>query len=290
MTNFPPVPLTLEGSPTLHQFFSFDWKSWHATSASDRASITAEFVATLKSLEVEASRTSSPDATGSSDSPSTHIQTGLFSQLGHKGDLLLVHFRPTFEALNQVELTLAQTRLYGYLTLRHSYVSVVELGLYESTRKTFEAAAAKGFTPHTPEWNADVEASLLRAKSAMASRLYPSIPEAKFLCFYPMDRKRDETKNWYTIPFADRQRMMHDHGLIGRRYGDVVKQIITGSIGMDDWEWGVTLFAEDPIVFKKLIYEMRFDEVSAEYALFGQFFLAIKLPIDNLPNWLSGKL
>ncbi len=295
-TSFPPVPLTLEGSPALHQFFSFDWKSWHATSASDRASITAEFVATLKSIEVEAAKShlssgpSSPDATGSSDSPSTHIQTGLFSQLGHKGDLLLVHFRPTFEALNQVELTLAQTRLYGYLTLRHSYVSVVELGLYESTRKTFEAAAAKGFVPHTPEWNADVEASLLRAKSAMSSRLYPSIPEAKFLCFYPMDRKRDETKNWYTIPFADRQRMMHDHGLIGRRYGDVVKQIITGSIGMDDWEWGVTLFAEDPIVFKKLIYEMRFDEVSAEYALFGQFFLAIKLPIDNLPGWLSGKL
>ena len=289
-TSFPPVPLTLEGSPTLHQFFSFDWKAWHATSITDRVAITAEFISTLRSLELEPSRTSSPDATGSSDSPSQHIQTGLFSQLGHKGDLLLMHFRPTFEALNQVELTLAQTRMYGFLTLRHSYVSVVELGLYESTRKTFEAAAAKGFTPHTPEWNADVAQSLDRAKQAMAPRLFPSIPEAKFLCFYPMDRKRDEHKNWYTIPFADRQRMMHDHGLIGRRYGDVVKQIITGSIGMDDWEWGVTLFAEDPIVFKKLIYEMRFDEVSAEYALFGQFFLAIKLPIDNLPNWLSGKL
>jgi chlorite dismutase len=105
-----------------------------------------------------------------------------------------------------------------------------------------------------------------------------------------MDRLRGQDKNWYTVPFAERQRMMHLHGMIGRRYGDVVKQIISGSIGMDDWEWGVDLFAEDPVVFKKLIYEMRFDEVSAVYALFGQFFLGIRLPIPNLTNWLEGKL
>ena len=85
---------------------------------------------------------------------------------------------------------------------------------------------------------------------------------------------------------------MHEHGMIGRRYGDRVRQIITGSIGYDDWEWGVDLFADDPVVFKKLIYEMRFDEVSAIYALFGQFFIAIRLPIDKLGAWLrfSGKL
>jgi chlorite dismutase len=84
--------------------------------------------------------------------------------------------------------------------------------------------------------------------------------------------------------------MMHEHGLIGRRYGDQVKQIISGSIGMDDWEWGVDLFADDPVVFKKLIYEMRFDEVSAVYALFGQFFLSVRLPIARLTDWLGGTL
>jgi chlorite dismutase len=105
-----------------------------------------------------------------------------------------------------------------------------------------------------------------------------------------MDRKRGEQVNWYTVPFADRQRMMHEHGLIGRRYGDRVKQIISGSIGMDDWEWGVDLFADDPVVFKKLIYEMRFDEVSAVYALFGQFFIGVRLPIEKLGGWLAGKL
>jgi hydrogen peroxide-dependent heme synthase len=135
-----------------------------------------------------------------------------------------------------------------------------------------------------------VNASLERASTAMASRIYPAVPDAKYLCFYPMDRLRGEEKNWYTVPFAERQRMMHEHGMIGRRYGDVVKQIITGSIGMDDWEWGVDLFADDPVVFKKLIYEMRFDQVSAVYALFGQFFLALRQPIVNLDSWLAGKL
>src|SRR5665213_3242873 len=126
--------------------------------------------------------------------------------------------------------------------------------------------------------------------SAGASRLCPAVPDAKYMCFYPMDRKRGEQANWYTVPFTERQRMMHEHGMIGRRYGDRVKQIISGSIGMDDWEWGVDLFAEDPVIFKKLIYEMRFDEVSAVYALFGQFFLGVRLPVENLQGWLCGKL
>ncbi len=218
------------------------------------------------------------------------VHSALYSQLGHKGDLMLIHFRDSLEALNQVELELAQTPLYDFLELRHSYVSVVELGLYESTRKTYEAAAAKGFEPHSPEWNAEIAASLERGAEAMTPRLFPAIPDAKYLCFYPMDRKRGEQVNWYTVPFAERQRMMHEHGMIGRRYGDQVKQIISGSIGMDDWEWGVDLFADDPVVFKKLIYEMRFDEVSAVYALFGQFFIGVRLDVEKLPAWLEGKL
>jgi len=276
LAEFSPVPLTLEGSSLLHQFFRFDWKAWRATAQADRDQIAARAVEALKALE----RTSS-------EAP---VRSALFSQLGHKGDLILIHFRDSFEALNQVELDLAQTDLYDYLTPAHSYVSVVELGLYESSRKTWEAASTKGLEPNTPEFRAEVAASLERASTAMAPRLFPAVPEAKYLCFYPMDRLRGEDKNWYTVPFAERQRMMHDHGLIGRRYGDVVKQIISGSIGMDDWEWGVDLFAEDPVVFKKLIYEMRFDQVSAVYALFGQFYLGVRLPIERLRGWLEGKL
>ena len=275
MSDFPPVPLTLEGASTLHQFFRFDWKAWRAVPSAERTRMVTEFAAVLGSLEKD---------------PAGKVHTALFSQLGHKGDLILLHFRDSFEALNAIELQLAQTSLYDYLDLRHSYVSVVELGLYESTRKTYEAAAAKGLAQHSPEWNAEVAASLERGAEAMKPRLWPGVPDAKYLCFYPMDRKRDEVRNWYTVPFAERQRMMHEHGMIGRRYAEVVRQIITGSIGMDDWEWGVDLFADDPVVFKKLIYEMRFDEVSAEYALFGQFFLALRLQIEKLAGWVEGSL
>lgn len=276
MSEFPPVPLTLEGASTLHQFFRFDWKAWKALPAAERGRIAADAAAELKKME-------RAGADGS-------VQTAVYSQLGHKGDLILLHFRDSMDALNQAELDLAQSPLFDFMELRHSYVSVVELGLYESTRKTYEAATAKGFAMHSAEWNAEVEASLKRGAEAMKPRLWPEVPAAKYLCFYPMDRKRGEEKNWYTVPFAERQKMMHEHGMIGRRYGDVVKQIITGSIGMDDWEWGVDLFAEDPVVFKKLIYEMRFDEVSAVYALFGQFFLGIRLPVERLEGWLEGKL
>jgi len=273
---FPPVPLTLEGFSVLHQFYRFDWQAWRACPENERARIAAEAVELLQSLE-----RSAPDAP---------VRSALYSQLGHKGDLILIHFRDSLESLNQVELSLAQTRLHDFLAPAHSYVSVIELGLYESTRKTYEAASAKGFEPHSPEWNAEIAASLERASTAMAPRLFPAIPDSKYLCFYPMDRKRSEQANWYTVPFAERQRMMHEHGLIGRRYGDRVRQIISGSIGFDDWEWGVDLFADDPVVFKKLIYEMRFDEVSAIYALFGQFYIGLRLPLEKLPHWLIGSL
>ena len=275
-SGFPAVPLTLEGSSVLHQFFRFDWKAWRALLAGERAQIAAEAVEALGKLERE--------------SPGGPVRTALYSQLGHKGDLILVHFRDSFAALNQVELDLAQTRLYDFLDLRHSYLSVVELGLYESTRKTYEAASAKGYAQHSPEWEADVAESLKRGAAAMAPRLYPAVPDAKHLCFYPMNRKRDEKDNWYTVPFAERQRMMHEHGMVGRRYAGQVQQIVTGSIGFDDWEWGVTLFAEDPIAFKKLIYEMRFDEVSAVYALFGPFYVGVRIPVEKLTGWLEGRL
>jgi chlorite dismutase len=284
LPDFPPVPLTLEGSSVLHQFFRFDWKSWRSCADGERKSgapgerkkIVADAIDALRSME-----RSGPDAP---------VRTALFSELGHKGDLIFVHFRESFEALNQVELDLAQTALFDFLTPTHSYVSVVELSLYESSRKTYEAASAKGFEAHSQEWSAEIANSLARGADAMKPRLFPAIPDAKYLCFYPMDRKRGEKVNWYTVPFAERQRMMHEHGMIGRRYAEQVKQIISGSIGMDDWEWGVDLFADDPVVFKKLIYEMRFDEVSAVYALFGQFYIGVRLPVEKLGDWVNGKL
>jgi chlorite dismutase len=202
-------------------------------------------------------------------------------------DLMLSHFRPSFEALLETQTKLAHLRLWDYLDLATSYVSMIELGLYESSMKTYTTLAEKGIEPHTPEWNSEIEGTLQRQREAMQPRLYPDIPPAKFVCFYPMDRRRGEAKNWYQLPMAERQRQMHEHGMVGRRYAGTVRQIITGSIGFDDWEWGVDLFADDPLVFKRLIYEMRFDEVSAMYALFGTFYVGQRLDSAGVKSLLT---
>src|SRR5579872_7269743 len=184
-------------------------------------------------------------------------QSALYSVLGHKGDLMLVHFRESFDALKQAELELARTRLSDFLEPTTSYLSVIELGLDESTLKTYKGLADRGLEPNSEEWNKAIQETLDRQKEAMRPRLFPEIPKARYVCFYPMDRRRGEDKNWYTLPIEERARQMNEHGLIGRRYAGEVKQIISGSIGFDDWEWGVDLFADEPLVFKKLIYEMR---------------------------------
>ncbi|HEY6250176.1 MAG TPA: chlorite dismutase family protein, partial [Candidatus Angelobacter sp.] len=171
-----------------------------------------------------------------------------------------------------------------------SYLSVVELGLYESSVKMYRNLQEQGVEPNSPEWKAVIQETVDRQIEAMRPRLYPQIPPARYICFYPMDRRRGEDKNWYQLPIEERQRQMEEHGMIGRKYAGIVKQIITGSIGFDDWEWGVDLFADDPLEFKKLIYEMRFDEVSAVYALFGTFYVGVRCPASGLGELLEGKL
>jgi hydrogen peroxide-dependent heme synthase len=266
MTAVPAVPLTIEGASVLHQMFRIRWSAWRSLEAGDRKTIVDEAVAGLSAL-----------GSGSA----------LFSLLGHKGDLLLVHFRENFEQLQQAELALTKLRLADFLEPTGSYLSVVELGLYESTQKTYAGLAERGVEPFSDEWNEEIASTLQRQREAMKPRLWPDIPSAKYICFYPMDRRRGEQKNWYQESMADRVRMMHEHGMIGRRYAGEVRQIITGSIGFDDWEWGVDLFADDPLVFKKLIYEMRFDEVSAVYALFGTFYVGLRQDAAGLATLLT---
>ncbi len=180
--------------------------------------------------------------------------------------------------MNRAELQLAQLRLSQYWEPTTSYLSVIELGLYDSTTKVYKTLVERGIEPHSEDWNREIRETLARQKEAMRPRLFPAIPANRYACFYPMDRRRGEDKNWYTLPIEERARQMGEHGLVGRRYAGEVRQIITGSIGFDDWEWGVDLFADDPLVFKKLIYEMRFDHVSAVYALFGQFYVGLRCP------------
>ncbi len=267
-TDLHAVPLTIEGLSVLHQMFRFRWPGWRKLSPSRQQEIAREAAAAL----------SKPEEAG---------QSAIYSLLGHKGDLLLLHYRDSFEELNAAELQLNRTELQEYLEPMHSYLSIIELGLYDSSVKLYRQLTERGVAPHSEEWNKEVEDTMERQRQAMRPRLYPKIPDSKYLCFYPMDRKRGEQLNWYTLPIEERQRQMEEHGMVGRRYAGKVQQIITGSIGFDDWEWGVDLFAPDPLVFKKLIYEMRFDQVSAEYAAFGQFFVGVRCPIGKLSEWLG---
>jgi len=265
--NLPPVPLTIEGASVLHQMFRIKWPAWRALPAEHRAELLNAASGTLAKME--------------------NAGSALFALLGHKGDLMMVHFRPDFDALGEVQHCVSRIALADYLEQTTSYLSVVELGLYESTVKVYGSLAEKGVAPHSDEWNAAIEETLTRQRAAMRPRLYPEMPAHKYICFYPMDRRRGEQKNWYQLPMNERQRQMQEHGEVGRRYAGTVKQIITGSIGFDDWEWGVDLFAEDPLVFKRLIYEMRFDEVSAVYALFGSFYVGRRVKSGELPQILS---
>ena len=268
----PPVPLTIEGYCVLHQMMRLRWPAWRKLRPAQKTRIANEASNLLAKME-----------------QGEHGASALYSLLGHKGDLMLVHFRRSFEELNQVEMQMSHLQLSDYLEPATSYLSVIELGLYESTIKTYNELAERGVEPHSEEWNTAIKETLARQKEAMRTRLFPDLPKHRYVCFYPMDRRRGEERNWYTLPIEERARQMHEHGLVGRRYAGEVKQIISGSIGFDDWEWGVDLFADDPLVFKKLIYEMRFDEVSAVYALFGTFYVGLRCSWCELGKLLSGQ-
>jgi peroxiredoxin len=259
------MPNTLEGFGILHQVFRMRRREWNALGAPARAHLLEQAEQTFGAM---AQREDG--------------QSALFLQLGHKGDLLIVHFRRTFDELSAAELEVGRLQIAEYLDAATSYLSVVEVGLYESTVKLKAELTRQGIQPDSPQWHAAEVAELEAQRHKLRERLWPAIPDRRYLCFYPMNKRRMGEDNWYMLPLEHRQQLMRDHGMIGRRYAGRVTQIISGSIGFDDWEWGVDLFSDDPLVFKKLVYEMRFDESSARYAEFGPFYFAIRIAPGEL--------
>jgi chlorite dismutase len=197
----------------------------------------------------------------------TH-QALTFVVLGHKADLGVMALGPDLARLAAFEHDLQRAPL----TPSWSYVSLTELSEYSATEEDERArlAAEEGLTDPTA-----VEEGLAawreRIHHYREQRLHPRLPAKRMLCFYPMSKRRDGADNWYRLDFADRKRLMGGHARVGRSYAGRVLQLITGSTGIDDWEWGVTLLADDPAALKEIVYEMRFDEVSARYADFGPF-------------------
>ncbi|GFN31256.1 hydrogen peroxide-dependent heme synthase [Paenibacillus xylaniclasticus] len=241
---------TLEGWYALHDFRSIDWQAWKGASEAERAQAADELQSFLNQWEqVHESKQGS---------------TAVYSVVGQKADIVFMHLRETLEELNELETAFNKSAFAAFTKPTYSYVSVVELSNY---------MGQPGVDPTTiPE---------------VAARLKPALPKSNHICFYPMNKRREGNDNWYMLSMEERKAMMRSHGMIGRQYAGKVKQIITGSVGFDNWEWGVTLFADDALQFKKLVYEMRFDEVSARYGEFGDFYVGNLLTTDKLTKLLS---
>jgi peroxiredoxin len=270
----PYVPETLEGWSVLHRMYRIDWAALRAHDPGARQQLAQEAAAAMGAL-----------APTPEDGATAWVQV-----LGHKADLMVVAFRRSFDDLGKVELSLAQTRLHEYLEPTTSYVSIVELGMYEMTAKIHRQIGETGLKPDSDAYTAAFDAEMARQRQRVMSRLFVEVPRRRHVCFYPMNKKRGEAVNWYSEPFERRAEMMLEHGKIGRHYAGQVTQIISGSIGLDDWEWGVDLFADDPLTFKKLFYEMRFDEASARFAEFGPFYVGLQFAPGELPAFLGGEL
>ena len=252
--------------------FGFDRRRWMRAAPRDGERMTAQAIGVLDALVGD-----DGDA-------------GLVQLLGHKADLMLTHYARTYEGLAQAQMAFDGCELAEYLEPRDSFTSVLELGLYDATAKIHGALYERGLKRFTPEWNDAFDLMLAEQERQPrnAQRLWARIPAKRFACFYPMDKKRESSDNWYSLPFAQRAQLMLDHGKIGRTYHGKVTQVISGAIGYDDYEWGVDLYADDPLVFKKLIYEMRFDEASARYAAFGPFYSGVQFSRDELGTYLAG--
>ncbi|MFT8872825.1 MAG: hydrogen peroxide-dependent heme synthase [Sporolactobacillus sp.] len=241
---------TLDGWYCLHDFRMIDWSEWKAFSSAERQEAIRELNELLDELAV--------------NNVAGEGSYGVYTIVGQKADFALMLLRPTLDELSEIETKFNRLKFAEVTERSYSFVSVVELSNYLGTNSG---------DPY--------------AHPLVQKRLKPMLPDLKYFCFYPMDKRRQGADNWFMLPMEERKKLMKSHGQIGRTYADTIVQIITGSTGLDDWEWGVTLFSNDPLEFKKIVYEMRFDEASARYGEFGSFLIGIHQSADSFVTFLS---
>jgi len=241
---------TLDGWYCLHEYRAIDWASWKLLPEEERQAALNEFYQYLDKLEeVHQAKTGSH---------------AFYSTIGQKADFMFMILRETPEEIHELETAFNKLKIADYTIPTYTYFSVVELSNY------------LGGSDEDPYQNPYVR-----------SRLYPELPRTKYICFYPMDKRRLLDDNWYMLPMDERRKLMRSHGEIGRKYAGKVKQIITGSTGLDDHEWGVTLFSDDMLQFKKIVYEMRFDEASARFGEFGEFLVGTLLDKEKFAKLVN---
>jgi chlorite dismutase len=252
------APETLEGWYALHQLFSIDRDAWESRGPAMGGSGT------------------SPGSTEQGESSLSRGWSAHVELIGSNAELMAIHFRPTLDGIGEAQRSFERQPIARVLRPVYSFLSVTEAGLYHLTAELARGAAERGGAVGDEVYAAELSrrASAERESAHVQRRLYPQIPEGmRYVCFYPMSKRRTAGQNWYALPLDERSRLMYAHGMTGRRYAGRIVQVITGAIGLDAWEWGVTLFGKDPLDFKKLVTDMRFDEVSANYADFGDFYV-----------------
>ena len=255
MTEAPP---TDEGWFVLHDFRTVDWDAWREAPDSERERAIDDGTQYLQRHEAV-------DDAAEGDS-------GVFSVLGHKADLLVLHFRPTLDQLSRAERRFEGTALASFTDQATSYVSVTEISGYS-----------------TPEYFEEPEAVDEGTRRYMEGKLTPEIPDDGYVSFYPMTKRRGEEHNWYDLDLEERSDLMAEHAETGQGYAGRINQVIASSVGFDDHEWGVTLFSDDPTDIKDIVYDMRFDDVSSKYSDFGRFYVGRRFPPADLGAYLAGE-
>jgi hydrogen peroxide-dependent heme synthase len=249
-------PATLEGWYVLHDAWRLDWPRWLALSPTERQHRAEELTSWLAKTK-----------------PGS---TAVYAVVGQKADLLFLHYRQTVVDLHAAAQALQRLAIAEELSPAGSFVSVIEASLYELTAMARAAVARRGIEPGTPGFGAALEAETAAARAALDQRLFRTIPEQSHLCWYPMNKRRTGTDNWYTMTLEERRNLMRGHGKVGHEFASQVTQVVSGAIGLDDWEWGVDLHSDDPLTFKKLVTAMRYDEASARFADFGPFVIGLR--------------
>lgn len=249
-----------------HLFYAFDRGRVAALTPAARAEGARQFAAAVDPADAAAPR---------------RLQTWIVP--GHKADFGIMALDPDPLKVDAVHQRLLSGPLGEALVPTYSFVSLTEVSEYVPTVEQYaERLVAEGETVDSPAYKAKVQGYAAREPAMRQARLEPEMPPWPNACFYPMNKKRKVGENWFTLPFAERSRLMAEHGASGMKFGGRVTQLITVSVGLDDWEWGVTLWARRPDWLKEIVYTMRFDEASARYAEFGPFYTGYVAPAERI--------
>jgi peroxiredoxin len=260
--------LPTEGRHVLHLFLRVEHTQWDLLSEKDRLAAKTQLANLVKDVRAEAD---------------TQLLT--LSMVTPKADLGFMLVCPDLHAVDRISKQLTLSLGPGVLTPEFSWLSMTERSEYTTSEEEFAASLEQedGLVRGTPEFDERMKSFRERMEKYLKDRLEPNLADWPVFCFYPMSKRRNgRGQNWYAQDFETRKKLMAGHARVGRTYAGRVRQLITGSTGLDDGEWGVTLFAHTTSEIKAIVYEMRFDEVSAQYAEFGEFFIGIQMPLDEL--------